>query len=62
MTKTVVYKDGKVLFQITEEVLNDFYSQGLPNGQIAISQVYSGEIHEGQELYFNFETENFEVR
>ena len=27
--------------------------------QIAIQNVFSGEIPEGKELYFNFDTENF---
>ena len=31
-------------------------------GEIAIEQVYDGEIPEGKELYFNFETETFELR
>lgn len=30
--------------------------------QIAIEQVFSGEIPEGKELYFNFENNEFELR
>lgn len=48
---TILDQNGKVLFaKFDNEILE---------GQIAISQIYSGEIPEGKELYFNFDTENF---
>lgn len=51
---TICDRNGKVLFaKFDNEVLE---------GQIAIEHIYSGENPEDKELYFNFETENFELR
>ena len=48
---TIINAQGKVLYCRLD----------LPTveGEIAIEQLYSGEIPEDKELYFNFETEQF---
>lgn len=51
-----------IIEEITGKVLFSKSDDNVLKGQVAILQVYSGEIPEGQELYFNFETQNFEVR
>lgn len=52
---TIVDKTtGKVLFaKFDNEVLE---------GQVAIEQTFSGEIPEDRELYFNFQSNEFELR
>lgn len=45
-------KTGKVLFATVFEFEDT-------ETEIAIKQIYSGEIPENSELYFNFDTENF---
>lgn len=51
---TIINEQGKVLYCRLD----------LPTveGEIAIEQVFSGEIPEGKELYFNFDTNEFELR
>lgn len=51
---TIVNAQGKVLYCRLD----------LPvvEGEIAIEQVYSGEIPDDKQLYFNFETNAFELR
>ena len=51
---TICDQNGKVLFAKFDNEVVD--------GQIAIEQVYSGELPEDKELYFNFETEKFELK
>ena len=51
---TICDQNGKVLFaKFDNEVLE---------GQIATEEIYSGEIPEGMELYFNFETNKFYLK
>lgn len=48
---TILDQNGKVLFaKFDNEVLE---------GQIAIEEIYSGEIPDGMELYFNFDELKF---
>lgn len=48
---TIVNQDGKFLYYRVNE--------SPVVGEISIEQIYSGEIPEGTELYFNFETKEF---
>ena len=51
---TICDQNGKVLFaKFDNEVLA---------GQITIEQIYSGEIPEGMELYFNFDEQKFYLK
>lgn len=51
---TIVDLQGKVLFAK--------YDNHVIEGQIAIEQVFDGEIPDDKQLYFNFETNAFELR
>jgi hypothetical protein len=51
-----------IIEESTGKVLFSKFNSNVVEGQVAIEQVFSGEIPEGQELFFNFETENFELR
>ena len=51
-----------IIEESTGKVLFAKFDNNVLSGQVAISQVFSGEIPEGQELYFNFETNEFELR
>ena len=51
-----------IVDELTGKVLFAKFDDEVVNGQIAIEQVFSGEIPEGKELYFNFDTNEFELR
>jgi hypothetical protein len=51
-----------IVDELSGKVLFAKFNSNVVEGQVAIEQVFSGEIPEGQELFFNFETENFELR
>jgi hypothetical protein len=59
--KTVIdSNDGKLLYCITNEVLENDYNNVLPQGQTAINEVCT--IETTEPVYWNFETEIFYVK
>ena len=57
MISIIEQSTGKWLYNALIEAIKE-----LPKGQIAIEQIYSGEIPEGTELYFNFDEQKFYLK
>lgn len=57
MISIIEQSTGKWLYNALIEAIKE-----LPKGQIAIEEIYSCEIPEGMELYFNFETNKFYLK
>lgn len=64
--RSIVKVNGVVVDeQFLPNGINDHYNERVLNvsGEIDVNgNIYSGEILENKELYFNFETEKFELR
>lgn len=51
-----------IIEEITGKVLFSKSDDNVLEGQVAISEICTLEIPEGQELYFNFQNNEFELR